>query len=352
MGKIFRRQKFNQVNEVTQQTGKIIHKHFPLKYLSVIGCNEIDLFNLCHDTVQSGLLEDLDRFAKSDPAAKEDVKYVFMTYRGFRAMLYYRVAHSVLNWYVYQEATKEVQQYLQVIARRISEEGKVETGIDIHPAARIGPGCVIDHGIGTKIFGDNLYDGQTVVVGETVIIGRNCTILNDIVIGSGDVNQGQQKGRRQPKIGNDVTICAGARLYGKIEIGNNVFIGAKCIICHDIPSDTKVTLNNQYQMQKKYKDYEGNIECDGLIKEDDDIYILGGREIGRLDLRIIDENYEEIKECEIEVMSRTNNLLRFKIRKMQDINRKEVMLKLILKNSLKGYYYSPLLTRELLWRNA
>lgn len=352
MDELIRRQKFNQVNEVTQQIGEIINKYFPLQNLSVIGCNEMDLFNLCHDTVQNGLLEDLERFAKSDPAAKEDVEYVFMAYKGFRAMLYYRVAHAILNWYIYNQATKGMRQYLQAIARRISEEGKVETGIDIHPAARIGPGCVIDHGIGTRVTGDNLYDGQTVVVGETVIIGKNCTILNDVVIGSGNVNKGQKKGRRQPKIGNDVTICAGARLYGKIEIGNNVFIGAKCIICHDIPSDTKVTLNNQYQIQKKYKDNESDIECDGLIKEKDDIYILGGREIGRLDLRIIDENYEEVEECKIEVMSRTNNFLRFRIRKMQDINRKEVMLKLTLKNSFRGYYYSPLLIRELLRENA
>lgn len=351
MGKLSRVYSFNLLNEVTQNVGEIIHYHFPKHILAVLGCNEIDLLNLCNDAIQDGLLDDLNRFASSDPAAKDDAKYVLSAYKGFKAMIFHRVAHAVLTWYVYQESDKEVQQYLRLIAREISEEGKVETGVDIHPAAQIGSGCIIDHGVGTKISGID-YEGQTVVIGETVIIGRNCTILNDVVIGSSDVNEGQKEGRRQPKIGNNVTICAGARLYGKIDIGDNVWIGAKCIVHQDIPSYTKITMENQYQISKNIENGESIIEIDGLIKEDEGMYILGGIGIEEIELCVIDENYNEIDGFEIVILGRKKGLIRFCVKKVKDIESKRVMLKIITRDKQWHYYFSKLLIRDLLKRNA
>lgn len=352
MSTLLKMKGFNLLNEVTQMVGEIIHNHFPQHILVVLGCNEIDLLNLCNDTIQNGLLDDLYRFSSSDPAAKNDSKYVLSAYKGFKAMIYYRVAHAVLMWYIYKEAGKEVQQFLLLIARKISEEGKVETGIDIHPAAQIGPGCVIDHGVGTKIMGNSFYEGQTVVVGETVIIGKDCTILNDVVIGSGDVNKGQKEGRRQPKIGDGVTICAGARLYGKIEIGDNVWIGAKCIVHQNVPSGTKIKMENQYQISQNVKNGESVFECDGLIKDDDGTYILGGIGIDDVELRIIDENYNETDGYVVAIISREKGVLRFNVKKIKDIKLKKVMLKIITRDDQWHYYFSRLLVRELLKKDA
>lgn len=346
MGKVSKKVEAKLLSEMVQKVGEIIHRYFGPKEMMILGCSETELLDLCNEVVQSGLIEDLVKFANSDPAAKKNYLYVLAAYKGFQATIYYRVAHNILVWNMYQDADDNIRQFILTLVRRISEEGAVKTGIEIHPAAVIGPGLVIDHGVGTKICCGAFDNEYRCVIGETVIIGSNCTILNDVVIGSSIVNTGPSRGRRQPKIGDNVTICAGARLYGKIEIGNNVWIGPKCMVCQDIPSNTKVTALGQIQITKSRQEDKNFFLCDGLIKEND-IFVLGGSGMKESMLSIVDDKYRELRDVEIVILYCTENLVYFKIETCGQISFKSAMLKIITKDKHWHYISSFLLEREL-----
>lgn len=169
-------------------------------------------------------LDDLITFAKKDPSSNGDIFYIFETYKSYQAVLYYRVAHSL------QE--KEKFYY----ARKLSEEAKTLTGIEIHPKARIGKNFVIDHGVGT-------------VIGETSIIGDDCYILQYVVLGASHIANNFQ-GQRHPII------------------GNNVKISPHSIIRTNIPSNSKVlSLGiNQFTLQG-----ESKFKFNGYLKEEEKI---------------------------------------------------------------------------------
>ena len=145
-----------------------------------------------------------------DPAARNGVEVV-LAYPGFHAILIHRINHVVWNWGI------------PVLPRLISHIGRFLTGIEIHPAAKIGPGFFIDHGMG-------------VVIGETAEIGDNVTLYQGVTLGG----TGKEKGKRHPTIGNNVVIGAGAKILGNIRIGNNVKIGANAVILKSVPDDSTV----------------------------------------------------------------------------------------------------------------
>ncbi|MEG2004282.1 MAG: serine O-acetyltransferase EpsC, partial [Clostridia bacterium] len=116
-------------------------------------------------------------------------------------------------------ALQEKEKYY--IARAISQFARSATGIEIHPAAKIGKCLFIDH-------------GSCVVIGETAIIGDNCTIYQGVTLGG----TGKNIGKRHPTIGNNVMIGAGAKVLGPIIIGDNSKIAAGAVVLKDVPSDS------------------------------------------------------------------------------------------------------------------
>lgn len=160
--------------------------------------------------------KDLDFFFASDPAAnsKDEIK---ITYPGYKAIVFYRIAH------ILYEKNKKVE------ARIVSEYAHSLTGIDIHPGAKIGCPFFIDHGTG-------------IVIGETAVIGNNVIIYQGATLGALSPDQGQKiKGvKRHPTIGNNVTIYAGATILGDITIGNNVTIGGGVFLLEDVGDNTRV----------------------------------------------------------------------------------------------------------------
>ena len=150
---------------------------------------------------------EIDFIKQRDPAARSDIE-IFLLYKGFRALRYYRRAHKLF----------EKGRFFH--ARLLSERAKFKTGIEIHPGAKIGRGCFIDHGTG-------------VVIGETTEIGDNCVIYQGATLGG----TGKETGKRHPTLGNNVMVGAGAKVLGPVKIGNNVKIAAGAVVLTDIPDD-------------------------------------------------------------------------------------------------------------------
>lgn len=166
--------------------------------------------------------DDLYSYSVKDPSSNNDMLYVLETYSAYYAVLMYRVAH-----FYYENVSK-------LIGRKLSEYAKLKTGIEIHPAAKIGRNFVLDHGVGT-------------VIGETTVIGDNCYILQSVILGSSKISN-NSKGRRHPTIGNNVDIGGFVRIYGPVTIGNNVKISPGAIIRNSIPDNTKVIVSSNYQI--------------------------------------------------------------------------------------------------------
>ena len=109
---------------------------------------------------------------------------------------------------------------LYFFARLISQISRFFTGIEIHPAAKLGNKIFFDHGMG-------------IVVGETAEIGDNCVIYHGVTLGGVSTS----KVKRHPTLKNNVSVGAGAKLLGNIVIGNNVRIGANSVVLKDIPDE-------------------------------------------------------------------------------------------------------------------
>ena len=156
------------------------------------------------------LVEDFKAVFERDPAARGfwGGVNVILTYPGFHAICLHRIAH-LLNRFC-----------IPVIPHIIMWAGRFLTGIEIHPAAKIGGSFFIDHGFG-------------VVIGETAEIGEHVTLFQGVTLGG----TGKETGKRHPTLGNNVVIGAGAKVLGGITVGNNVYIGANAVVIHDVPSD-------------------------------------------------------------------------------------------------------------------
>jgi serine O-acetyltransferase len=148
-----------------------------------------------------------------DPAARGFWGYfeVLFTYSGFHAILIYRLNHVLQKMGI------------PFIPRLISQIARFLTGIEIHPAAEIAEGFFIDHGMG-------------VVIGETTIIGKNCSLFQGVTLGG----TGKEKGKRHPTLKDNVVVGAGAKILGKIVIGNNVYVGANAVVLKDVPDNCTV----------------------------------------------------------------------------------------------------------------
>lgn len=152
------------------------------------------------------LKEDLETARRRDPAARSKLE-VALTYPGVHALWSHRVAHSM--W----------KRGARTPARMVSAFARVMTGVDIHPAARLGRRLFIDHATGVVI-------GQTAEVGEDVVMFHGVTL--------GGVSM--SPGKRHPTVGNHVMIGAGAKVLGPITIGDDAKVGANAVVTKDLPA--------------------------------------------------------------------------------------------------------------------
>ncbi len=143
-----------------------------------------------------------------DPAARNGLEVV-LAYPGFHAIFWHRINHRLWNFGI------------PVLPRLLSHFARFLTGIEIHPAAKIAPGLVIDHGMG-------------VVIGETAEVGENCLLYQGVTLGG----TGKEKGKRHPTLKNNVVVGSGAKILGAITIGNNVIIGANSVILKPVPDNS------------------------------------------------------------------------------------------------------------------
>ena len=148
-----------------------------------------------------------------DPAARNAFE-VILTTPGLHAVWNHRQAHFL--WSI----------GLKTISRMWAYAGRSVTGVEIHPAAKIGRRLVIDHGMG-------------VVVGETAIIGDDVLIYHGVTLGS----RTGEKGKRHPTLGNNVVIGAQATVLGNITIGDGASVGAASVVTRDVPAGTTVVGN-------------------------------------------------------------------------------------------------------------
>ena len=173
--------------------------------------------------------EDLAAALERDPAARSVGRVdLLLTYGGVQALLSHRVSHAL------HEAG------VPLLPRLLAYLTTAVTGVEIHPAARIGRGLFIDHGAG-------------VVIGETAEVGDDVTIYQGVTLGG----TGFARGKRHPTVGNEVMIGAGATLLGPIEIGDRAKIGANSVVIHDVPPNSTVVGNPGHPVRVDGKKPEG-----------------------------------------------------------------------------------------------
>jgi serine O-acetyltransferase len=164
-----------------------------------------------------------------DPAAQGVSTFEILTsWAGVQALLAHRVAHALETAGV------------PLAPRAIAYMTRSVTGVEIHPAARIGDGFFIDHGAG-------------VVIGETAEIGEKVTLYQGVTLGG----TGFQRGKRHPTVGDNVTVGSGAKLLGPIAVGDGAKIGANTVVVEDVPPGTTVVGNPGHPVKVDGKRVEG-----------------------------------------------------------------------------------------------
>lgn len=153
---------------------------------------------------------DIEACFERDPAC-DCYSTPLLYFKGFHAIQSQRITH-----WLWLNGRQTLALFLQ---NRISEV----TGADIHPAARLGQGILLDHGTG-------------VVVGETAVIGNNVSILHGVTLGG----SGKERGDRHPKIGDGVMLGAGAAVLGNIRVGECAKVGAGSVVLDDVPAHSTV----------------------------------------------------------------------------------------------------------------
>ncbi|HET6367168.1 MAG TPA: serine O-acetyltransferase [Pseudomonadales bacterium] len=153
---------------------------------------------------------DVQTVLERDPAARSKLEVV-LAYPGVHAIWIHRVAHRLWNagW--------------QTLARFVAHLGRFLTGIEIHPAAKLGPGLFIDHGMG-------------IVIGETAEVGKNVSLLQGVTLGGTSV----RREKRHPTLGDNVTVGAGAKILGGFTIGAGSRIGAGSVVVREVPENSVV----------------------------------------------------------------------------------------------------------------
>ncbi len=140
-----------------------------------------------------------------DPACHRMIQPILF-FKGYQAIQAYRVAH-----WLWRQDRKDMAYYVQSRASEVF-------GVDIHPAARVGQGIMIDH-------------AHSIVIGETAVVGDNVSMLHSVTLGG----TGKEDDDRHPKIGDGVLIGAGAKVLGNIKVGHCSRIAAGSVVLHEVP---------------------------------------------------------------------------------------------------------------------
>ena len=173
--------------------------------------------------------EDVTAVRDRDPAARAIGTFEILTsYAGVHAVLSHRVAHALYETGV------------PLAPRVLSNTSRMLTGIEIHPAAKIGRDFFIDHGSG-------------VVIGETAEIGDRVTLYQGVTLGG----TGFARGKRHPTLQDNVTIGSGAKLLGPITVGHGAKIGANSVVIHDVPANSTVVGNPGHPVKVEGRRPEG-----------------------------------------------------------------------------------------------
>lgn len=178
-------------------------------------------------TIKKDLKEDIDAVFTRDPAARNSLE-IILTYPGFHALILHRGAHCLWN--------KEQK----LAARVISYGSRIITGIEIHPAAKIGKRFFIDHGVG-------------VVIGETAEIGNDVTLYHGVTLGGVSWNNG----KRHPTLEDGVTVGAGAKVLGPFTVGKNAKIGSNAVVVKPVPAGATM-VGSAARMISDHHDEKGN----------------------------------------------------------------------------------------------
>jgi len=177
---------------------------------NAFGIHDCDWRELNGSSMFQGLRKDIRCVFERDPAARNSFE-VITTYPGIHALIFHRVSHWLWN------------HGLKWLARFLSHISRWLTGIEIHPAARIGSCFFIDHGMG-------------VVIGETAEIGDHCTLYHGVTLGGTTWSSG----KRHPTLGRDVVIGAGAKVLGPVHLGDGARIGSNTVVLKDVPAGATV----------------------------------------------------------------------------------------------------------------
>ena len=154
----------------------------------------------------------LESIIKRDPAARSKLS-IILTYPGVKSVFFHKISNQLWNLNLY------------TLARIISQFSRFLTGIEIHPAAKIGKNLFIDHGMGT-------------VIGETSEIGDNVTLYHGVTLGGispAENSKDQRDTKRHPTIEDNVIIGCGASILGPINIGSCARVGANTVVLKDVP---------------------------------------------------------------------------------------------------------------------
>ena len=153
---------------------------------------------------------DIDAAQARDPAAQRALE-VFLTYPGLHALMIHRLTHQLHLF------------GMPILPRLLSHLNRFITGIEIHPAARIGRRCFIDHGMG-------------VVIGETAVIGEDCHLYQGVTLGGTST----RREKRHPTLEDRVVVGAGAKIIGNVTIGHDSRIGAGAVVVSSVPPNATV----------------------------------------------------------------------------------------------------------------
>lgn len=172
---------------------------------------------------------DVKAARERDPAAQGVSSFEILTsWAGVQALLAHRAAHALMEAGV------------PLLPRTIAYLTRAITGIEIHPAARIGNEFFIDHGSG-------------VVIGETASIGNCVTLYQGVTLGG----TGFQRGKRHPTLGDNVTVGSGAKLLGPIAVGDGAKVGANTVVVEDVPPGATVVGNPGHPVKLEGRRVEG-----------------------------------------------------------------------------------------------
>jgi len=162
----------------------------------------------------------LNSIIKRDPAARDKMS-IILTYPGVKAVFFHHIAHKIWNYKFY------------LIARIVSQFSRFLTGIEIHPAAKIGKNLFIDHGMG-------------LVIGESSIIGNNVTLYHGVTLGGispSENSENQRNVKRHPTLMDNVIVGSSAQILGPITIGECARIGANTVVLKDVPENATMVGN-------------------------------------------------------------------------------------------------------------